>query len=497
MLHDIGINAFHSKPGGNTVRKIVILALAMLLPAGAFADANKGKMLYDAWCAQCHGYEGDGKGYASGNYTLPQPRDFTKGTYKFRTTPSGEPPTDEDIVRSTQKGNPGTSMPPWTRFSDEEVRSIVEYIKSFDEETFELQGKAFQIGKAPSPSDALIKQGMEIFEKAKCWECHGRAGRGNGEKGWQSDFKNDGGTRAWPTDLTHNWEYRNFPAVEDIYRSITSGFDGTPMASFQTSYSEQDRWALSHYVKSLQVTRKTGSALTAKKVDTIPAVSDKKQWEAVAYIDLPLSGQLIFEPRQFIPVVTNIRVRSLYTDAEVSILLEWTDKRPNKGSDGHPADAVRLQFPVQLSSGAEKPYFYLGDSAHPVNLWYWRASDDQAVEFNASGQKENAMVTQEQNNIRVESEYSDGLYRILLRRPLATGDKNDITFVPDTFIPLSVTVYDGEHDEQADRAAISAWYHVMLEPPAPLKVYVLPPAAAFACIGASLFIRKKLKKLKT
>ncbi len=71
-----------------------------------------GQELYDAFCARCHGFEGDGKGEAS-NFTYPKPRDFTSGMFKFHSTASGEPPTDEDLKRGILKGFPGTSMFGW------------------------------------------------------------------------------------------------------------------------------------------------------------------------------------------------------------------------------------------------------------------------------------------------------------------------------------------------------------------------------------------------
>jgi DMSO reductase family type II enzyme heme b subunit len=480
--------------GEITLKTIIIIAFILLVPLASYAESDRGKMLYDAWCAQCHGYDGDGKGYASGKYTLPQPRAFDSGTYKFRTTPSGDPPTDEDIIRSTRKGNPGTTMPPWTRFTDEEVEAMVEYIKSFEEETFEFEAEPFTVGKAPAVSDAILKQGKETYDKAKCWECHGRAGRGEGEKGWQEKFKNDWGTRAYPTDLTQDWEYRNGPEVEDIFRTLTSGFDGTPMASFQDAYSDEERWALAHFVASLQTERKTGSALSVKKVDAVPSSTDDEQWNTADYLDMPMSGQLMFEPRQFTPVITNVRLRGFYSESEIAVMLEWTDKKPNKGNDGRPPDAVRLQFPVTLSDGAEKPYFFLGDKNHPVNLWYWKSSDNKAVEQNAKGHKEDALVRQEKNDIQAAVNYSEGHYRVLFRRSLDSGDENDITFIPGKFIPVSVSAFDGEQNEQGNRATVSGWYYIMLEPPTPLNVYVMPPLAGLAFIGAGMFIRRKLKE---
>ena len=63
------------------MRKLTLLltlfALATL-PAAAQSDMgtqeqiDRGKVVYDKYCSQCHGYEGDGNGYATGR-VLPGP----------------------------------------------------------------------------------------------------------------------------------------------------------------------------------------------------------------------------------------------------------------------------------------------------------------------------------------------------------------------------------------------------------------------------------------
>ena len=52
---------------------------------------------------------GDGEGPAA-KFLDPRPRDFTLGTFKFRTTQSGELPTNEDLFRTVSRGLPGTAM---------------------------------------------------------------------------------------------------------------------------------------------------------------------------------------------------------------------------------------------------------------------------------------------------------------------------------------------------------------------------------------------------
>ncbi len=471
-------------------RLLIPLVLMMLLPIQAFSE-DKGKMLYDQWCAPCHGYKGDGKGYAT-DFVFPKPRDFTKGTYKFRSTPSGDPPTDEDIIRSIRKGNPGTSMPPWERFSNDEVKALVDYLKKFSPETFETKAAPIKIGKPPASKDELVEQGKKIYETAKCWECHGKAGRGDGEKGWQEKFKDDWGDRIYPTGVTKPWELRNGSDVQDIFRTVTTGIEGTPMTSYGDTLSDEKRWALAYYEKSLQLKRKLGIALRVEKVKEIPSSTEDILWETVDYLDLPMAGQIIFEPRDFKPVITNVRVRGVYTGSEVAVMLEWIDKKPNRGDDGLPPDAARLQFPSKITEGPEKPYFFMGDKKLPVNIWLWKASDNLGVELNAKGPTD--ISQQEKQDVKVASVYQDGQYRAIFRRLLNTGDQDDPVFEVGEFIPFAVTLYDGRNHEENSKGEISASYYLMLEPPTPLKAYILPPLTFLATLGIGLGLRKKLRK---
>ncbi len=469
------------------MRSLLILILLLAMPVIVYGE-DKGKVLYDSWCAQCHGYEGKGDGYAK-DFTFPKPRDFTVGTYKFTSTPTGEPPSDADLKRMIRNGNPGTSMPAWKRFSDDEVNALVEYLKKFAPDVFSSKPEPVKITKVPSCSEEMIKKGKEIEEKtAKCWECHGKEGRGDGEKSWQENFKDDWGNPILPADHTHPWEFRKGSSLEDIYLTITTGNKGTPMTSYQDTLSDEERWALACYIKSRQLNRKLGVSLMVKKASTIPSLEDQA-WDKVDYIDLPMAGQIMFEPRNFTPTITNVRVRGLYTNTEVGILLEWTDRKPNRGDDGMPPDGVRIQFPLKTG---EKPYFFMGDKKVTAYLWSFFVSENRGTEFNAKGP--GTLTIQNNQDIKAEGMYRNGLYRVLFKRPLLTKDENDTRFEPGRFVPFSVQVYDGRNKEEGNRATISAWYYLILEPPTPLKVYVLPPIVTLIFLAAGVILHKRMSK---
>ena len=75
-------------------------------------DLEVGKAAYSQHCARCHGDIGKGDG-VDGKRFYPRPRDLTMGVYKFRSTASGNPPSDDDLFRTITRGLPGTNMPDW------------------------------------------------------------------------------------------------------------------------------------------------------------------------------------------------------------------------------------------------------------------------------------------------------------------------------------------------------------------------------------------------
>jgi DMSO reductase family type II enzyme heme b subunit len=333
------------------------------------------------------------------------------------------------------------------KFSDEELEAMIEYLKYFEEETFELEGEPIEMGTPPPVTDKLISTGIDVFNKAKCWECHGKYGRGDGEKGWQPNFKDDWGDKIWPTNLAHSWELRNGASLQDLFRSVSTGLDGTPMPSFADAYSEEERWGLSYYLLSLQIKRKLGSVLRLSRIDIIPSSTDHKGWNEIDYIDVKMEGKKVFGI-PFLSMITNMRIRGVYTNSQVAIMLEWMDKKPDKGGDGFPPDAVRLQFPVKRDL---------------VNLWYWSVQNNQAVELNASGRQINSFIKQEKTDVETVSSYSDGVYRLILKRSLNTGGENDIPFTVNRHTPFSVVAYDGKNNEEGSRGALSGVRYLILK----------------------------------
>jgi len=117
---------------------------------GEGALLARGRNIYLHMCVFCHGKDGNGGG-AAVEYLYPWPRDFRKGIFKFRSTPTGSLPRDEDLYRTIVKGVPGTSMPAWgDAVSPEDTWALIDLIKSFSSRfQKESPGEPLKPGEVP------------------------------------------------------------------------------------------------------------------------------------------------------------------------------------------------------------------------------------------------------------------------------------------------------------------------------------------------------------
>ncbi len=431
----------------------------------AETDKNiKGKKLYFALCAPCHGGMGDGKGF-SRSFVMPKPRDFTSGIFKYRSTPSGQPPTDEDLIRVTKKGNPGTAMPAYgDKLSDEETLLIIRYIKEeVAPDVFKITPTPYSISDPPEASADLIAKGRKLYEQGDCADCHGRHARGDGELGWKEDMKDAWGDRIYPTNLTHTWELRNYATLKDLFRSLLTGLDGTPMDSYRSIYSDEELWALAHYLKSIQITRVLKNPLPVKKVSKLPVSTDHTLWHEVEFTDLLVQGKKTFG-QTLVARVSNVRMRAVHDVSQIAFMLEWTDKMPNKGDNNRPPDAIKMSFPSVIVK--TDPWTDKGDRRSVIDVWKWSAADNKASEAFRKGRSETAKA---KTDVRAVSSYEDGLYRVMFIRDIKAVSEGDIDFAPQTEVLVvrdlfySILVNDGNNFEEGDRGASSANYKLLLQ----------------------------------
>ena len=220
-------------------------------PQHAAYDEQLARDLYDGKCRICHGASGEGDGPAA-RFLDPAPRDFTLGVYKFRSTPSGELPTDDDLIASLRRGMHGTPMTSWNGLEESELRQLVTLLKSFSERfTTDVPSRTLVIEDPPAMTRTSIERGREVYEEMRCAQCHGADGRGDGPA--RNTMTDDLGRSIFPFDLARGESYRGGSAPEDIYRTFLTGLNGTPMPAYEGVLSRDEAWDLVHYVRSLFV----------------------------------------------------------------------------------------------------------------------------------------------------------------------------------------------------------------------------------------------------
>ena len=224
----------------------------------------RGKEEFEEHCIGCHGVKGDGNGLAA-TFLFPRPRDFTIGVFKFRSTPSGSLPTDGDLFRTITRGVRWTAMPTWHELPDKDRFAVITYIKTLSPRWKEEKPEPPVVLPPPPPATPeLLARGKELYVKAKCWECHGDTGRGDGPSADQ--LKDDLKFPIRPADFTKG-QFKGGSHVDDIYRTMTLGLDGTPMPSFADSMSNEERWAISYFVLSFSA---WADPLTGQKLRLSP-----------------------------------------------------------------------------------------------------------------------------------------------------------------------------------------------------------------------------------
>jgi mono/diheme cytochrome c family protein len=223
----------------------------------------KGKDVFAQNCASCHGDSGAGDGTCA-QFLIPHPRDFTKGVFRFKTTPAGELPTDQDLFRTVSLGLHATGMPPWRYLlTDEDRWAAVQYLKTLSPAFADRRpGEPVDIGQEPADvTTERIARGKQLYDDAGCAKCHGAEGYGDGESA--DTLKDSFGNPIRPRNFHKAAEFKRGHTLRDIALTISTGNNGTPMPSFGGVLEPDQLWDLASYVMGLEEKKLAGGGRRA------------------------------------------------------------------------------------------------------------------------------------------------------------------------------------------------------------------------------------------
>lgn len=454
---------------------------------------KQGEAIYKEQCAICHGTEGKGDGRAA-DFLFPKPRNFTTGSFKVRSTPSGSPPTDQDILHTITNGMPGSAMPGFAYLSETDQRALVAFVKKLAKIKVKPE-RVIPVSPEPSLTAKTLEEGKRLYKEMKCWECHGFEGRGDGPKAMSQ--VDDWGFPAPPNNFTKGI-YKGGGKLSGIYLRFTTGLDGSPMPSFEDSLTEEERWALVHYVKSLAgpkvaVQPTTGTTLAAKKFSgPLPKDALDPLWDNVPRTTIPLIHLLQGEKG-----ADAVSVQVVHNGRDIAFLIEWEDWEVNSSFLRHDdfADSAAIMFSLSPKEPLSKqPHFTMGEKGGPVNIWYWRfgrqmdpgwfqdietiypasgnlplpipirPSRPSAIEdLNAEGFGTLTAQPQQEQNVEGQGIYMSGNWKVVFSREFTSKGQFDVQLKKGGTFPVAFAIWDGSKGDRDGQKAVTTWYVLKLE----------------------------------
>jgi DMSO reductase family type II enzyme heme b subunit len=546
-----------------------------LAPEPSAEMIEAGKRVYFTKCVWCHGVDGAGDGPGA-DRLWPRPRNFNQGTFKIRHTASGELPLfdakkpiagQNDLFETVTHGLPGSAMPPWEGILTEEQRlQVLSFVttqlvkdRKFTDKQSETQTVLQLADLKPKPAtDESKKRGSELVVEKKCVECHGMEGRGDGNA---FNLKDDWGFAIQPANWHKCWNFRGSRqdpySVGNIFRTFSTGVNGTPMPSFADNTTVDERWDIANFVNSLCERDAEGNPLPIDPLTDkpkinfvipsdpvegeIPAEIEADAWQKAPKRYVAMGGQITHKPRNFVNRIDDIWVRSLYNDQHIVYLLEWDDRTksvaegklpwspvevnidikeqdPKTGEEGSIAanqnkyavynDAIAIETPVkwkELPAPIKPRYLFGTNEQFPVDIVKWEA-DGSIRAFLGTGWDQDFVErdTYEENLKVLKGEWNNGRWYVMIQRPL--GNKKDQDYDEDTFfevgqyIPTVFFAWDGHNGDAGRKMAVSAFYYTFMNPPIPQETYIYPVVIAFGVVlleGWVLTRRANKKKGKS
>lgn len=492
-------------------------------------SVERGRELFTRQCAVCHGEKGDGQGTAA--YLLsPAPRDFGSGRFRLVSTVNSVP-SDADLVRVLERGMPGSAMPPFDWLMPCERQSLAIYVRQLaedglvrglaayaeeEEEDFDeaeareiarermTPGAPIDLGPAPEATAAELARGKELYT-VSCAPCHGADGRARDvDVQWNED-----GTPTRPRDFTAGI-FKGDATREEIVRRLRCGLPGSPMPSTELARPE-DAWTLAAYVMSLvrpgaqERVLQRRHELVARRVRTLPAGPEAKEWRAVEPTWLPLMPLWWRDER-----VEGVELRAVHDGERIAFQLAWKDATKDEELLG--TETFTDLVALQLGAEGDLPLITMGETGKPVNIWSWKAAWERELagprdvadrypnlsadlhghqpesaqplyltaravgnpmatkgrccageELSAQGFGTLAPLVAGTRTLDVHGAWRDGEWRVAFTRDLTTDAKEVLALAPGKRAFLAAAVWDGAATDRNGQKSVTVWHELVLE----------------------------------
>jgi hypothetical protein len=261
-------------------------------------------------------------------------------------------------------------------------------------------------------------------------------------------------------------------------------------------------------------------SLTVRFVkDAIPVDPDWSGWKTAPAVAVTLGPQAIAQPWNLTPSITKVTVKAVHNGSWIAFLLTWKDatKSSVMYTDSF-RDAVALMVPVGKSAaitmGAPKERvlilhwkadwqedidktfqdvaqlypnawldwypFVAGEPPYDITAWTnpearryltgWVLGNPRSQPDKRTAVEEqiaegfSTLTTNERQSAVGKGVYANGEWKVVIARPLATGDPNDPGWGPGKSVPVTFAAWDGGKGEIGARKSFSDWITIKLSP---------------------------------
>ncbi len=114
-------------------------------------------------------------------------------------------------------------------------------------------------------------------------------------------------------------------------------------------------------------------------IASLPTEPSDEVWNQASEYVAELIPQDQVEPRQMEPSTVELRIRAFTDGAKVAFRLQWTDQtQDDLATPATFSDACAVQLPARFQPDIPAPQ--MGEDGHPVQITYWSAAWQAAVD---------------------------------------------------------------------------------------------------------------------
>jgi hypothetical protein len=160
-------------------------------------------------------------------------------------------------------------------------------------------------------------------------------------------------------DLTQSWTFRGGSSREDIFRSMSTGLNGTPMPSFLEALTAEQRWAITDFIVSLSGNKGPGysNLVIARHVkEPIDVAKGAASFASAPVARFPIVGQIMEPGRAFHPPATSVTVQAIHDADSIALLVRWHDmsaQNTGKNAPSLPVPPEEEEEPAAAPTGGE------------------------------------------------------------------------------------------------------------------------------------------------